>query len=238
MSRALPWILAAVAAVSAIGAVVSFAAVTSDDDSGADVWSAGMMLAGTPGPMMRGWAGEGPVGDVESAKAAAERALDLSGYRGFRVAEAMRFENGVYVAVEESDGVGALELIVDPLSGAVFPEPGPNMMWNTRYGMMAAAGSGAMGSGMMGPDMMGGDGGLLFEPDRLLTAEQAVAVANEWLAGEHPGEEAGEPRAFPGYFTLDTEASGEPTGMLSVNAATGAVWLHAWHRGFLDEREW
>ena len=43
---------------------------------------------------------------------------------------------------------------------------------------------------------------------------------------------------FPGYFTLDTTVGGKKGGMLSVNAATGAVWYHGWHGGFLAERDY
>ena len=45
-------------------------------------------------------------------------------------------------------------------------------------------------------------------------------------------------RAFPGYFTLDTTYGGKEAGMISVNAATGAVWYHGWHGGFLAGREY
>jgi hypothetical protein len=37
--------------------------------------------------------------------------------------------------------------------------------------------------------------------------------------------------------TLDTDRHGETAGMLSVNAATGAVWYHGWHGTFLSERK-
>jgi hypothetical protein len=30
---------------------------------------------------------------------------------------------------------GAMELLVDKSSGAIFPEYGPNMMWNLKYGI-------------------------------------------------------------------------------------------------------
>ena len=64
------------------------------------------------------------------------------------------------------------------------------------------------------------------------------AVANRWLARAHPGERASAVRAFPGYFTLDTTYGGKEAAMISVNAATGAVWYHGWHGGFLAGREY
>ncbi len=39
---------------------------------------------------------------------------------------------------EKSSGIGAFEALIDPYTGTLYSEPGPNMMWNTRYGMMSA----------------------------------------------------------------------------------------------------
>ena len=51
-----------------------------------------------------------------------------------KVAEVMVFDNNAYVrVVEQSTGIGAFELLVDPATLAVTPEPGPNMMWNLKY---------------------------------------------------------------------------------------------------------
>ena len=56
----------------------------------------------------------------------------------FAVAEVMEFKNNFYAVVEEpSTGRGAFELLIDPYTGAVAPEPGPNMMWNDKYGHMS-----------------------------------------------------------------------------------------------------
>ena len=50
----------------------------------------------------------------------------------------MRFTNNYYAEIEESDGTKATEVLVDPRTGAVRPEFGLAMMWNTQFGMMAA----------------------------------------------------------------------------------------------------
>ncbi|HSB88446.1 MAG TPA: hypothetical protein VLD63_00325, partial [Anaerolineales bacterium] len=58
--------------------------------------------------------------------------------RDLSVAEVMEFENNFYaVLVESSTGRGAMEVLIDPYTGSVGPEPGPNMMWNDKYGMMS-----------------------------------------------------------------------------------------------------
>ena len=47
---------------------------------------------------------------------------------------------------EKSTGIGAFEMIINPHTGTITPEIGPNKMWNTKYGMM----SGMMGGGIFG----------------------------------------------------------------------------------------
>ena len=51
------------------------------------------------------------------------------------------------------------------------------------------------------------------------------------------GLTAGEPDAFPGYFTMETLKNGKVTGMISVNAKTGAVFYHWWHGTFVAMEE-
>ena len=68
------------------------------------------------------------------------------------------FENSDYYfsIMEEDTGMGAMELLVNPYTGEIYPEFGPNMMWNLKYGMHGSGGRGMMGRGMMGNGMMGG----------------------------------------------------------------------------------
>ena len=72
----------------------------------------------------------------------------------------MEFTNNFYVAVKEkATGQGAFELLIDRYTGALYPEPGPNMMWNTKYGHGWAMGAGGMmGGGMMSGGTMGPTG--------------------------------------------------------------------------------
>jgi len=174
-----------------------------------------------------------------------ERWLQSPGLSGFRVSEVMAFTNNDYVAVQDARGKPAFELLTEP-SGWLMEEP-PSMMWNTRYGMMGRASRSWTGSGMMGGGMMSGnwtgrygtgngwDGG---GQGTVTSLAQAVKVADRWLSQARQGERAEtDGRAFPGYYTLDTTRSGKTTGMLSVNASTGAVWYHSWHGRFLAERK-
>jgi hypothetical protein len=46
------------------------------------------------------------------------------------------------------------------------------------------------------------------------------------------------PDAYPGYYTMETTAAGGAiNGMLSVNATTGQVWYHSWHRTFIARED-
>ena len=70
-----------------------------------------------------------------------------------------------------------------------------------------------------------------------VNGKQARAIADRWLQANRPGENAGNPDAFPGYYTLHALRGGQVVGMLSVNAATGAVWYHTWHGRFIAINE-
>ena len=53
----------------------------------------------------------------------------------------IEFEKNFYAQVaEKSTEINAFELLIDPYTGAVWPEYGPNMMWNTKYGHMSGMG--------------------------------------------------------------------------------------------------
>lgn len=196
-------------------------------------WGYGMMGPGMMGsgcgnmPWGEGYVAldDGDVASLEEVQEAIERYVDRLGYTGLHVTEVMEFERNYYAIVaEEETGIGAMELLVDKRSGAVGPEPGPNMMWNAKYGMMGRG-------GMMG--MMGGysDGEMVLSPD------EAQDVVQRWLDANLPGRTAGEPDPFYGYYTLHFLNDGEIEGMLSVHGSSGDVWYHSWHGDFIAMAE-
>ncbi len=134
--------------------------------------------------------------------------------------EVMQFSNHFYgEAVESESRRGAFEFLIDPASGTVFGEPGPNMMWNLRYGM-------GLAMGMWTPQ----------ESDEAMTVtpEEARDYAQAYLDRVLPGtqiDEEAEP--FYGYYTLHILRAGEIVGMLSVNGYSGQAWLHHWHGDFI-----
>lgn len=165
----------------------------------------------------------------DKAVEAAQQYLKSYNNADLKLAEVMEFDNNFYVLVTEK-GAGAFELLVNRYIGVVHPEPGPNMMWNTKYGHMAAQG------GMMG-GMMGGRWNQQTGP-LTVTVEQARTVAQQWLDANQPGARlADDEMQFPGYYTMDFLKDGKTAGMLSVNGYSGQVWYHTWHGNFISEQE-
>src|SRR4030066_1436221 len=77
-----------------------------------------------------------PVSSVGQAKTLADQYASSQG-SDLRVREIMEFSNHYYVRIQEkSTDVNAFEILVDKSAGRVFLEPGPSMMWNTKYGHM------------------------------------------------------------------------------------------------------
>lgn len=136
------------------------------------------------------------------------------------VKEVMEFENNFYVMViEKTSGKGAFELLVDPYTSVVCPEPGPNMMWNQKYGHMRW--------GLSGDNSKNG-----------LSLEEAKALAQKAVAGYNANAEIeGTGMEFYGYYTFDYVLNGHIEGMLSVNGFTGEPWFHNWHGKFISEKE-
>ena len=169
---------------------------------------------------------------------------------GFVPYHIMEFTNNFYVAVKEKQsGQGAFELLVDRYTGALYPEPGPNMMWNTKYGHGWGMGGGMMGGGMMGPGIMGSSGsasgmgpGMMGLPSTpavaaTVTLERARVLAQQFLDARIPGAKTDDASTFPGYYTLDVTKDGRTIGMLSVNAYSGQAWYHNWHGTFIQEQD-
>jgi hypothetical protein len=157
---------------------------------------------------------------IDQAAQAAREYLAAYGNPNLRLTEVMEFSDNFYAEVEEqSTGIHAFELLVDRNTGAVSPEPGPNMMWNTRYGHMGG--------------MMGGWGGQMF-----VTPDLARDIAQQWLDKNLPGASAAhEADGFYGYYTIHVMQGGQVYGMLSVNGDSGEVWYHDWHGRFIGMKE-
>jgi hypothetical protein len=163
----------------------------------------------------------GTAGERISIETAAQTAETYTAKLGseFRVAEVMEFERNFYaVIVEKETGRGAFEVLIDPFSGTVTPEPGPNMMWNGKYG------------GRMHRTGQTGE--------NKLSIEEALTAAQKYLDQAEPGATvAADGVSFYGYYTFDYSIDGKTAGMLSVHGSTGEVWPHTWHGAFVAEKE-
>ncbi len=203
----------------------------------------GMMGTGTMGKY-----GSTPLFGVEplSLSDAEDRLEDYLGALGnddLILGEVMVFDNHAYAQlIEESTGIGAMELLVDPVTGAVSPEFGPNMMWNLKYGPMAGSGMMGMMSGFGYSPQYGAMGGMMggqttddLPTEMSVTADEAVQIAQRYLDTYLAGAEADEETdAFYGYYTLHINKDGSTVGMLSVNGYTGEVFLHTWHGNLVE----
>ena len=182
----------------------------------------GMTPGRAPGAGVGGYGGTGSAASGErlTLDQAISLATDFASAFGGKpaVAEVMEFENNFYAILEEtSTGKGALEILIDPYTGAVWPEFGPNMMWNDKYGHM----------------------GYGLETENSLTLAQARDLAQQALDDQLPGARVHDDGTeFYGYYTFDYDApEGTIAGMLSVHGDTGAVWIHTWHGDFIAESE-
>lgn len=158
-----------------------------------------------------------PVENIQEAKGLTEQYL-AKYYQGLEVEEIMEFTENYYVVVAEANtGNGALELLVDRGSGRVGSEPGPNMMWNTKYGHHR-----------------------LSNPTTVMpiSLDDAESIAQDWLDRNILGSRVAETETFYGYYTMDLEENGEIFGMMSVDGYEGDVWYHSWHGDFISMKEY
>ena len=176
---------------------------------------------------------------VDEAFQSAGQYLKDLGISDLKIAEVMVFDNNAYVrVVEESTGTGAFELLVNPLTKLSFPEPGPNMMWNLKYGGLFHRQMMGSGRGMMG--------GYAFNStpqtetaDMTVSSNEALKTAQDYLDKFLPGASTAEDAdPFYGYYTLDILRDGKTIGMLSVNGFNGQVFVHTWHGTFIEEKEY
>jgi hypothetical protein len=103
------------------------------------------------------------------------------------------------------------------------------------YGQGMMSGSGSSTGMMGGSGPAGGTSTTAPSTTTSVSLADAHTLAQRWLDSNEPGvtvETGGD--TFPGYYTLETLKGGKViTGMMSVNASTGAVWPHWWHGAFI-----
>ena len=205
------------------------------DSDGRGIGPGGMMGEGygPPGNMMgSGYGYDGQVNVEPLSVAETEQAVQdyLAYYKDddLAIKEIMIFDNNSYAIItEKSTGIGAFELLVDPVAKTAYPEYGPNMMWNLKYGMHS-------GYGMMGNNSQP----QTATTEMTVSTEAAAKYAQDYLDKYQPGVTVSdEITPFYGYYTIDLEKDGQIVGMLSVNGYDGQVFYHSWHGTFIEMSE-
>jgi len=154
------------------------------------------------------------------------------------ISDVMVFDNHAYAQIlEANSGIGAMEVLVDYQTRGVYPEQGPTMMWNLKYGHMSGLGA------TRGPGMMMGSGSSQTYQDvdlenfdeMPISDPEAIAAAQEYLDRYLPDYQADDHAVmFYGYYTLHVLEEGDVAGMLSVNGYSGQVFFHHWHGELLE----
>ncbi len=155
----------------------------------------------------------GSLVSLEQASDIAKRYLSDQNNPDLDVSELEEWEFNFYVEYKEkSTGTKAVQMLIDKYSGIISPEMGPNMAWNTKYGMMGTQ-PGAM----------------------ILTKEQAMASAQQFLDSRLPGTKVEDSGLFYGYYHFDVKKDNKMYGMMDMNVYSGQVWYHTWHGNFIRE---
>ena len=193
----------------------------------------GLMLASGGNPYRQ----DGRLVQMADALNIASRYMNSLGNDGLALDEIEEWEYNYYVVVKEASPspYKAYQLIIDKWMGFVMPEPGPNMMWNQKYGRMMNS----MTDGM--PGHMSNRERRINDPKMIVTPDAATSAASQFLRERFSRllVVAGPPDTFYGYYNFDVNDVGTGTkyGMLSVNGTTGQVWYHTWHGSFLQGKE-
>ena len=176
---------------------------------------------------------------LDQAKQIAEQYRVSTQNTNLAIKEIMEFQYNFYITYYEKDtGRGAFEMLIwkqtpsqgvgmgtGMMVGVIMPEPGPNMMWNTKY---------SFGGGMMGQGTMH----IAAQSTSLMaiSKDKAGQLAQTYLDTNLKGATAEEDATqFYGYYTIDFTINGKTAGMLSVNGYTEQVWYHSWHGDFTQE---
>ncbi|MFQ6050817.1 MAG: PepSY domain-containing protein [Candidatus Hydrothermarchaeota archaeon] len=184
----------------------------------------GMMGYGFDGyhcPMMAGWydgINRGIIKEaepitIEEAKKIAEDYVEE--YNNLKLDEVYEFQTHFEAEFEEKDtGKHAFEIVVDKYTGAISPEMGPNMMWNTKYGH--------------------------FSTDYLvpmsITEEKAREIVQEFINRNNLDWNLDNAEVYYGFYEFHAKDKNKSiVAQINVNGYTGALWIENWHGPVINE---
>jgi len=120
-----------------VGLAGCSAAIAWNTATSGGMMSGGMMMGGgmMGEPLMVWHQGSGPVATPEEAARLALDTVHGRGWTWLTLDEVHIFPSFYEVEFNDRHGFKGLEIYVSRSSGAVGPEMGPNMMWDSQYGM-------------------------------------------------------------------------------------------------------
>ncbi len=198
----------------------------------------GMMQGGGPGGfapgMGQGWMGPGggtPYNQggtlltMDQAVQIANQYLSSTNAQNLQLAMVHQFTNGYEAEyIEKGTDIHAFEILIDPYTGASYPEMGPNVMWNTKYGHLGG--------------MMGGPNPSSATTNMPVSADTAKNSAQQWLNSNLQGTTLGsDVDTTYGYYEMEVEKDGQNYGQIDVNGYSGQVWYENWHGPVVQTRE-
>lgn len=111
---------------------------------------------------------------------------------------------------------GAFELIIDKFNGRVYPETGPNLTWNGKYGFN------------------GNYFGL--QPAMPIKVGDALQTVGDFIKRTSPELKIeGDVSEYYGYYEFHITLEGKLAIEANVNGFTGEMWIENWHGSLLRE---
>lgn len=170
--------------------------------------SGGMVSRLMGNTMSRGYlATVSPLDSVEEARAAIQAFIDASS-SGLQISELWEYGTVYKAELSDLNGAQAFDVIADKFTGAAGPEMGLSMMMNASYG------KGIYKTPRFGRKLK-------------LSAEQATAIAEDFVRRNALGYTLGTAEDYPGYYKFHTTDSTGFGPEIMVNGYNGGVWLNS-----------
>lgn len=153
---------------------------------------------GMPEPMLVWQEGNGPTTSPEQATASALEAVRVRGWTQLSIDEVHIFPGFYEVEFNDTSGFKGPEVYVNRDSGAIGPEMGPNLIWDTRYG----SGVGTCNA--------------------QLDEATARSIASSYLRGLNGSSEIqlGDSERHHGYWEFELMRNGQAINQVNVNDCT------------------
>ncbi|MBI4525371.1 MAG: PepSY domain-containing protein [Deltaproteobacteria bacterium] len=147
-----------------------------------------------------------PLENPGDARAAIQSFIDASS-SSLQISELWEYETAYKAELSDLNGARAFDLIADRFTGAVAPEMGLSMMMNASYG------KGIYKTPSFGKKLK-------------ISAEQATAIAQDFVNDNSLSYSLATPEDYPGYYKFHTTDS---TGFgldVMVNGYNGGIWMN------------